>query len=152
MNKVNGFSVLAVLGGGMLALMIQINSQLASQTSALQASWIAHAVGMIGAWCLLSLISTKSTQHKRPTNPPSRIYYFGGIPGAFTVILASITVNSVIGLSGTLALGLIGQLLFSLISEHWGLFQLPKKSLKWIDITPSLLVVTGSILLIYGRG
>jgi bacterial/archaeal transporter family-2 protein len=152
MQNINRYSGLAILGGCLLALMIHVNSQLASETSALSSSWFAHSIGAITAWGLFAVIKrhhapdNEMTPHKVP-----KLFYLGGIPGAFTVILASITVNSSIGLSGTLALGLVGQLLCSMICERFGLLQLQKRTFALIDVIPILLVVLGSTLLIYSR-
>ncbi|MGX2955130.1 DMT family transporter [Shewanella sp. JL219SE-S6] len=46
-----------------------------------------------------------------------------------TVILAAICVNSPLGLGGTLALLLLGQLLFGTISDTRGWWLLPKRQL-----------------------
>jgi transporter family-2 protein len=79
--------------------------------------------------------------------------YFGGISGAATVILTSTAVNSPLGLSGTLALGLAGQVAFSVAADSWGLFGLPKRRPDMRDIVALGLVVTGGALIIlFGRG
>ena len=147
--NINRYSILAIVGGGLLALMININSQLALETSAINASWVAHGLGSLLAFLLYHIA-------KRAIESPTslmkghvpKLYYLGGFPGAFTVILASITVNSAIGLSGTLALGLIGQLVCSIFCEILGLFGLEKSKFTLIELLPVSLVVFGSILII----
>lgn len=69
--------------------------------------------------------------------------YLGGISGAATVILTSTAVNSPLGLSGTLALGLAGQVAFSVAADSWGLFGLPKRHPDTQDIVALGLVVMG---------
>jgi transporter family-2 protein len=44
-----GAALVAFIAGGLLALMIQLNSQLASAGSPLLASWIAHGTGALTA-------------------------------------------------------------------------------------------------------
>ncbi|MFC1233924.1 DMT family transporter [Vibrio sp. F74] len=151
MQKINWYSGMAVFGGCLLALMIHLNSQLALGTTGLSASWFAHGIGAVTAWILLSILGPKRHAVEMDERKAPRLFYLGGIPGAFTVILASITVNSSIGLSGTLALGLIGQLIFSLICERFGWLQLEKKTFSMVDFVPIVLIVLGSILLIYAR-
>jgi transporter family-2 protein len=151
MQNMNKYSPLAIISGCLLALMIHLNSQLAADTSALNASWFAHGIGAITAWCLFAVAGSR---HKVADPDKQKVpiaFYFGGLPGAFTVILASITVNSSIGLSGTLALGLIGQLLCSMVCEQFGLFRLKKTTLSVMEVIPILLITAGSILLIYTR-
>ncbi|MGX9416175.1 DMT family transporter [Vibrio sp. WJH972] len=152
MQLLNKYSLLAVIGGGLLALMIHLNSQLASVTSALSASWIAHAVGAFVAWCLLIVFNTGISPSEVHMAKPTKIYHLGGIPGALTVILASITINSGVGLSGTLALALIGQLVFSMLCEHLGLFNLKQRTFLYRDLIPILLVTSGSFMLIFSKG
>ena len=63
-------------------------------------------------------------------------------------MLTSTTVNSPLALSGTLALGLAGQVVFSLAADHWGLFGLPKRRLELRDLAAVLLILAGSALII----
>ena len=152
MQRINKHSLLARFAGSLLALMIYLNSQLAQVTSALSASWIAHGIGAIFAWGLFTLFISNEHSTEPEQAKLSKFYWLGGIPGAFTVILASITVNSRIGLSGTLALGLVGQFGFSMVCEPLGFFRLQKRAFSLIDITPVVLVITGSFVLIFDQG
>ncbi|WP_434763975.1 DMT family transporter [Vibrio fortis] len=142
-------SFLAVFSGVLLALMINVNSELAVTTSAFQASWIAHGVGGVVATVLYLIFRSRGKSFEKVALK-SR-YWFGGIPGAFTVVLASITVQSEIGLTGTLALALIGQFVLSLIIEHFGLFNQPTVRLSVANLVPIFLVTAGALLIIYGK-
>jgi len=149
MKNINRYSILAIVGGGLLALMIDINSQLALETSAINASWIAHGLGSLLAFGLYHVVKKTAGSPASPVKADiPKLYYLGGLPGAFTVILASVTVNSVVGLSGTLALGLIGQLVCSIFCETLGLFGLEKRTFTLIDLLPITLVAFGSLLII----
>lgn len=147
--NINKYSALAIVGGGLLALMISINSQLALETSAINTSWIAHGLGSLLAFGLYHIAkkSIGSPASLIKGHVP-KLYYLGGLPGALTVILASVTVNSVVGLSGTLALGLIGQLVCSIACETLGFFGLQKRKFTLIELLPISLVAFGSILII----
>lgn len=161
MNTKTLYSLLAMFSGAMLALMIDINSQLAGQTSAFQASWMAHGIGAATAFLLLACqlwkkgkqLTGNSANFPRANQlpKPRKLYYLGGIPGAFTVVLASVAVQSQVGLAGTLALGLLGQLLFSLLAEHFGWFQLKPKTINLASILPVVCIASGASLIIYGR-
>ncbi|WCE32280.1 DMT family transporter [Vibrio sp. SCSIO 43137] len=148
--NLNRYSLLALCGGGLLALMIYLNSQLAASTSAVNASWLAHGIGALVAYSLLAITRKTDTTGGERSKAP-RIFFLGGVPGALTVVLASVTVNSAIGLSGTLALGLIGQLSFSLLCEHFGWLNLPKRAFTAMELLPVLLVTAGSTLIIFAR-
>lgn len=152
--------LLAIAGGVLLALMINYNSLLAKHTTPVFASWVAHGLGAVAALVLVVLFSGTLRRGKRsrttgeqaatpPKNVP-RWFYLGGIPGAFTVILAAIAVNGDLALSGTIAFMLVGQILFGIASDHFGLFRTPKRRIVLTDFVVALLVFTGSVLIIFG--
>jgi transporter family-2 protein len=65
------------------------------------------------------------------------------------VVIANVTVNSQIGLSGTLALMLLGQTIFGLLVDSLGLFQMKKRALSLYDFFEVLTIMTGSAVLIF---
>ncbi|MDT3249825.1 DMT family transporter [Serratia sp. root2] len=144
--------LLALSAGALLALMISVNSVLASYNSPLFASWVAHGVGAIAAWLLLQLLLFR----RKPLSSAVAVVaprwaYFGGIPGALTVVVAAITVNSPLALSGSLALMLTGQVLFGMLSDGCGWFGVMKRRLRANDIIATLLILFGCGLLIFVR-
>ncbi|UXI03112.1 DMT family transporter [Photobacterium sp. TY1-4] len=144
--------VLALSGGITLASMIAINSYLATFSSPLLASWLAHGVGAITS---LILVVTANLWHRTKLGLPIVAgvpfwAYLGGIPGAMTVILAAVTVNSPLGLSGTIALIMAGQVLFGLLSDAFGWFGLPKRAIKRQDATVLALIALGGMLILFG--
>jgi len=152
-----GLSIIAIVSGVLLALMININSELAAATSAVQSSWLAHGIGCVLAALLCVIFNNKAVnkrelQGENQSNKITQLRsYLGGIPGSFTVVLASLTVQSEIGLTGTLALALIGQFIFSLLVEHFGLLNQKVNKLSFLNVLPSVFVIVGSILIIYGK-
>lgn len=143
----------AALGtGGLLTLMTYFNGQLAAAASALFSSLSAHGTGAVAA--ILMLVAIPAFRRRPAGAPKAPLWaYLGGISGALTVILTSTAVNSALALSGTLALGLAGQMVFGLTADKFGLFGLPRKSPAWKDLAGIALIVAGSLLIIfYGRG
>ncbi|MEJ8676148.1 DMT family transporter [Chromobacterium amazonense] len=141
-----GPSLLALLAGALLALMIHCNSQLSSFSNPLSASWLAHGIGMLTA-LLLWMANRRASPG---TTSAPRWAYLGGMPGALVVALAAITVNSPLAMSGTLALGMAGQLLFGLLSDHFGGFGMPRRRLSLNDVLALLLALSGCAILIFG--
>jgi bacterial/archaeal transporter family-2 protein len=132
--------------------MVHFNGQLARYGNALFSSWVAHGTATIAAVAFLAILYC----YRAPTMPdaPRAPYwaYLGGISGAVTVMLASTAVNTPLGLSGTLALGLAGQAIFSLAADRWGFFGLPKRRPDLRDLAALGLVLSGSFLIIlFGR-
>ncbi|MFS2174376.1 DMT family transporter [Rhizobium pisi] len=139
--------------GGLLTFMVHLNGELARYGNPLFSSWTAHGTGIIAAIILLLLIHRRGTPTLGKAAGAPLWAYFGGISGAATVILTSTAVNSPLGLSGTLALGLAGQVAFSVAADSWGLFGLQKRRPDPRDVAALGLVITGAALIIlFGRG
>lgn len=145
--------IIALAGGVLLALMIDYNSLLAKHSAPLYASWVAHGLGAVAALVLVALYARMAraprAESRRPRAKKPLWLYAGGIPGAFTIVLAAITVNSSLALSGTIALMLVGQVLFGIASDHLGLLRTPKRSIVPADFFVALSILTGSALIIF---
>ncbi|WP_299022562.1 DMT family transporter [uncultured Photobacterium sp.] len=145
---------LALAGGVTLASMIALNSTMAFFSSPLLASWVAHGVGAVISLAVLMIASVLFGE-KISLLPKSETpiwAYLGGIPGAFTVILAAITVNSPLGLSGSIALIMAGQVLFGFVCDTLGLFGLTKRTMNINDGMALMLMVAGCLMTLFGRG
>ncbi len=113
-------------------------------TSPLHASWLTHGIGAIVA--LIIWLTVK--KHLPQRTPGAKIplwCYLGGIPGAFTVLLAASTVNSPLSLSGSIVLMLAGQIVTGLIIDHFGLMGLPQRKASGRD------GLTNGICIIFSR-
>ena len=144
------FSFLAAFAaGGLLSLMVLFNGTLAAYGSLLFASFVPHATGTVAAVVFLAVLRPRRAARKRPP----MWSYLGGVSGAVTVMLTSYTLNTPLALSGTIAIGLAGQMVFGLICDARGLFGLPQKTPTRRDMTALALIVAGSLVLIFlGRG
>ncbi len=78
--------------------------------------------------------------------------YLGGLSGAVTVVLTGYTMNTALALTGTLALGLAGQVAFSLAADRWGLFGLPRRRPTARDLAAVALITAGSLAIIFSGG
>ena len=67
-------------------------------------------------------------------------------------MLTSATVNTSLALSGTIALGLAGQVVFSLFADIRGFFGLPKKRPSIRDLTALGMILSGALLLVFMGG
>lgn len=146
--------VWAILAGALLATMVTINSGLAAHTTPFTASWVVHGVGAAAAFVLLMAnlaVGRKAGRIKIAGRTPLWSY-FGGAPGAFAVALSSIAVNSELALAGGLSLLLVGQILFGLLSDQFGLFGTPQRALNRFDFVSAACVIGGSALLIFSKG
>ncbi|MDQ0423192.1 EamA-like transporter family protein [Rhizobium sp. CRIBSB] len=144
----------AVLAGALLAVMVTINSGLAAHTTPFTASWVVHGVGGLAAFVLLIANVVLAQRSGRIASGAKAPFwsYLGGAPGAFAVALSSIAVNSELALAGGLSLLLVGQILFGLVSDQFGLFGTPKRMLNRFDLLATICVIGGSALLIFSKG
>ncbi len=153
MNKSKYFYLsLAIISGGFLASMIFFNSQLAAFYSPVESSWFAHGIGGLTALALIFSMNRSMTVFTKREEKASWWSYCGGLPGAFTVLLAGMTVNSHLGLTGSLALGLVGQIIFSLICDYFGWFGLVKRRIERRDLISLILICGGSLVIIFSKG
>lgn len=150
----NPLHLLAAFGsGGLLTLMVFFNGEAGRAGGPLFSSWLAHGTGTVAAIVVLALLWRKNaTPGQKPARAPLWAY-LGGVSGAATVMLTSTTVNTPLALAGTLALGLAGQVAFSLAADQFGLFGLAKRKLGLRDAGAVLLICAGSLLIIlFGMG
>ncbi|WP_417582730.1 DMT family transporter [Pelagibacterium sp.] len=145
--------LLAFASGGLLTLMVDFNGLVGLHGGALYSSWVAHGTGTIAAILFLALLRLRARPAANIDKPHAPLWaYLGGVSGALTVMLTSTTVNTPLALSGTLALGLAGQVLFSLAADRWGLFGLPKRIPRLKDFAALALIFGGSMIIIFGQG
>lgn len=152
--------IVAIAAGLLLALMIEYNSALAEDTTPVFASWVAHGLGAATALVIVALFARRppaagDVTVDRSSQAGAKTplwFYLGGIPGALTVILAAMTVNSSLALSGTVAVMLVGQVFFGMVSDHAGMFRTAKRRFVRADFVVVLSILTGSALIIFGGG
>ena len=131
--------------GGLLSLMVLFNGTLAAYGSLFFASWVPHLTGTVAALIFLAVLRPSRAA---VTRPPLWVY-LGGVSGAVTVMLTSATLNSALALSGTIALGLAGQMVFSLFADTRGLFGLPQRTPEPRDYISLAFIIAGSLILIF---
>jgi transporter family-2 protein len=147
----NPLHLLAAFGsGGLLTLMVLLNGEAGLHGGPLFSSWLAHGTGTIAALIFLAVLRLwrRPVAKGEPRSKAPLWAYLGGVSGAATVMLTSTTVNTPLALAGTLALGLAGQVVFSLAADQWGFFGLPRRRLGLRDAGAVALIASGSLLII----
>ena len=139
--------LLAALGtGGLLSLMILCNAEVTRHAGALIGSLLPHTTGTVAAALALALL----VRGAAPGGPAPAWAYLGGLSGAVTVMLSSLAANTSLALSGTLALGLLGQAGFGLAADRWGFLGLPRRRATLRGLLSLALILGGSAVLIFG--
>ena len=138
----------AFAAGGLISLMLLTNGTLAQYGTLLFSSWVPHLTGTVLAILILLSLRPARVEAKRP---PLWVY-LGGVSGGITVVATSAAMNSALALSGTIALGLAGQIIFSLLADARGLFGLPQRLPGWRDFAGLGLISAGALILIFFGG
>ncbi|WP_210527066.1 DMT family transporter [Rubellimicrobium arenae] len=141
--------ILAALGsGGLLSLMVLCNSTVTAHAGPFWGSLVPHATGTVAALLALAVLRRPSPPGQGAGAPAWA--YLGGLLGAMTVMLSSVSANTALALSGTLALGLVGQAGFGVAADRWGLLGLPRRKATARDLVSLGLILGGSAILIFG--
>ena len=131
-------NILSVLTGAFIAVMITFNGELGSRTGNYLSSVIIHIVGLM---VIIGILIITKSKLKIDKEIPIYMYSAGAI-GVFTVLFDNITFST-LGVSLTIALGLFGQSMASIVIDHYGLL-----GMKVIKFNPNKLV--GLVLIILG--
>lgn len=111
--------LISILTGIVLSIMVVLNGDLGNATGNYISSVIIHFVGLIGI--IILLVVTKSKIKNLKGIP---FYMFsGGLIGILTVLFTNISFTN-LGVSLTVSLALLGQLVTSIVIDHFGYFDL----------------------------
>lgn len=137
---------IAMLAAGIIPIQAIVNGRLGQEVqNPLLAALISFAGGTI-ALGLLLVVSTRGL----PTVPQGAelpwFLWTGGLLGAVFVTVVLILVPK-IGTANVLAAAIVGQLLMSLVVDHYSLLGVPQSSISLAKIGGVLLLVTGMLLI-----
>lgn len=133
-----------ILAGGATALQAPTNARLAGAlASPVNAALVSFAVGT------LALALLAATLHVRPDVEAARSLpwysWIGGLYGAVFVVVAAWAVPR-LGVAMTISLMVAGQLLASLVLDHFGAFGVPRQPINLGRIAGVALVISGVVL------
>lgn len=141
------YKIMATLDGVLIGLMVVFNGLLASKIGNTQSLVIIHGVGLLGSIVLLigsrtRLISIKALPY---------YLFIAGALGIFTVLFNNISFLK-LGATLTLCLNLIGQLLASMIIDHFGLLGQQKNEINGIKLLGVAMMVVGIVAMALIKG
>ncbi|AOY75208.1 DMT family transporter [Clostridium formicaceticum] len=134
---------MAIIIGGLIAVMIHMNGTLASYTNTYFSSLIVHFIGALGVAVLLFIIEEE--QNKELYFPS--YYYLGGVLGALIIVLNNVSFKG-LGVSITVALVFLGQMVTSICIDNFGMFRMKKIPFNKKRIPGIFLVFLGVIIMI----
>jgi transporter family-2 protein len=137
MNK----TISAILGA-LISIMIMFNGTLANGFGKYTSNIIIHITGLVAVILILLL---KKSKFKGLKCIPWYFYSAGAI-GVFSVLFNTLSFQA-IGVSLTLALGLLGQSVSSIIIDHYGLMGMNIVKFEKKKLVGLFIIVTGIVIM-----
>lgn len=140
------FIFLAILAGMAMPTQATINSKLAeSVSSPILAAFISFAVGTVALFIYILLTGVPLSQIAESKNAPL-IAWIGGFLGAFFVAVMATAVPKIgVALAFSLAIG--GQMLVTLLIDHFGWLGVPEKPINLWRVLGAAFITVGVILI-----
>lgn len=136
------YNILALVIGALISVMISFNSGLEGYVGSTYSVVIIHAVGLIAI-----LIVAAIKKEKIVIKEAIPFYLFlGGIFGVMLTLVNIITIGG-IGVALTTALAVFGQLVFSSLVDHFGLFGLTKYEFNPKKLVVFFIVLVGLVIM-----
>lgn len=136
--------VAVVLAGGATALQAPTNAKMMGAAgSPVNAAFVSFAVGTAALGILAMILQTKPDMAAARALP--WYAWIGGLYGAIFVVAAAWGVPR-LGVALTITLMVAGQLLISLILDHFGAFGAPRQPINWGRIGGVALVIAGVVM------
>ncbi len=139
--------LLAFLGGIFLAIQAGFNTQLGNILKQPILAVISTSIASVVFGVALFVILNKGNiQLQNFSQVPWYLWFIGGLFSMIGIFLYFYTIPK-IGISKMIALGLCGQLIFSLIAGKYGWLNLPKEPLTAKRLAGALAMIFGIILI-----
>jgi transporter family-2 protein len=141
--------IIALCGGLLLGLMIFLNGIVTKHTGAIPGSFIVHTIGLAASVFIL-FIKSKRVKIRAIKNYTFKYSHTVGIFGGIAVALIGYTVNTKIGIAGTIGGMILGQVFYGWANDIFGLFGSVKKKLNLLDFFQAFFIILGVGVIIYG--
>lgn len=139
------FIILAIAAGIMMPTQGAVNTKLASYVeSPITAAFISFFVGTIALFIYMLATGTPMSNVTNSKNAPV-ITWTGGILGAFFVTAIATSVPR-LGVALTFSLAIAGQMLVTLLIDHFGFLDVPVKEINIPRVLGVILIIAGVIV------
>lgn len=146
MNKATWLILMAILVGGLIPIQSSINSHLGQL---LKHPLLATFVNFLGGTIVLSILIFLIVKPNFPSLSEAKnipIYlYLGGILGV-TFVTTIVLLTPHIGITNMLTGAIVGQIIISVIIDHYGWFSLPIHTISWQRISGIIFLLIGTYL------
>lgn len=140
------FTLVALIGGGMIALQAPINAEAASRLgNPLAAATMSFCAGTVALMVVLALFARHSTDLGALKSMPLYMLIGGGMLGAVFVTV-NLMLAPKIGIAAVMALGIAGQLFAALLIDRYALFELVEREFSVGRVGGAVLVLVGALM------
>lgn len=140
------YLLIALLAGAMMPTQAATNGRMASFVeSPILAAFISFAVGTVALF-VYALLSGETLSSLAAAKDAPAVAWVGGFLGAFFVASAALLVPR-IGVAMTFSLFIAGQMIVTLVIDHFGLLGVPVKEVSLTRLGGILLITAGVILI-----
>ena len=140
------FILLAIIAGAVLPLQAGLNVQLGKSVhQPIFAAFASFLIGTVGLLIYLFILKFDFSSIAQ-TKTVSPVVWIAGILGAFYVA-AVIILAPKLGTALTFVLVVAGQMIVSLVLDHYGLLGLPVKQINWQRLLGVAFLVAGVLLI-----
>lgn len=140
------YYILAAAGSALIAVMVVLNGRLTEIFDVFAATTIIHIVGLLFISLVLAVKKERPWALRRRIVPA---LFSGGAIGVCTTLFNNAAFGK-ISVSAILALGLFAQILTSLVIDQFGLFHMPVRRFRLIQLPGILCTLIGILCLMYG--
>ena len=138
--------LLALLAGAAAPFQGTVNNRMAEVLSdPILASFISFAVGALTLLIYILVSGTPLSGFAAGRNAPA-IAWTGGVLGVFFVV-ATLVLIPRLGVAMTFALVTAGQMIFTLVIDHYGLLGVPVREISLMRIGGIVLITAGVVLI-----
>ncbi|HTK25380.1 MAG TPA: DMT family transporter [Pyrinomonadaceae bacterium] len=146
MSNIYFYLLLALIAGTMMPTQAAVNNKMAAVVdSPVIAAFVSFVVGTIGLLVFIIAAGTPLGNLASAKEAPP-IAWIGGLMGAFFVA-ATVTLVPRLGVALTFSLIVAGQMLITLVLDHFGFLGVPVKEVSLMRIL-GVILITGGVVLI----
>lgn len=146
MSSAYFFLLLAVVAGMMMPTQASINNKLSGFVgSPVLSAFVSFVVGTLALLVYILAAGIPLGNIVNAKNAPY-IVWTGGILGAFFVAVSILLVPR-LGVALTFSLIIAGQMLITLIIDHFGILDVPVREINFVRVIGAALIVIGVVLI-----
>ncbi len=135
--------IISILIGAMVSLMSMFNGTLSNTYGNYTSSIIIHVVGLL---LVITIMLIKKAKVSIKKNIPIYLFSAGAV-GVFTVVFTNISFVK-LGALLTMAIGLLGQSLISIIVDHFGILGMKENKFKQKKLIGLSIIIMGIFVMI----